>query len=62
MPEQPSRKGPKPQPPERVRSVRMYLTVTPPEAAKLERIAEREGVPVSTVAYRILSAGLARKR
>jgi hypothetical protein len=58
----PMAKGPKPKPPERVRSVRFYVMLTPPEAEKIERLAAREGVPPSTVAYALLARALARRR
>lgn len=50
--------GRPPSPPQKVRSKRVVTYVTNAELAKLERIADREAKPLSTVVHQILTRSL----
>jgi hypothetical protein len=54
--------GRPPTTPEKARSQRVVTYVTRAELAGLERIAEREGRPLSKVVHRILARSLDRRR
>ncbi len=54
--------GRPPGPPQKVRPNRVVTYVTNAELAKLERIADREGKPLSAVVHQILSRSLERHR
>lgn len=49
-------------PGEEVRRNRIAVLLLDAEFEKLHRLAEAEGVPVGTMAYRIFAAALRRKR
>ncbi len=49
-------------PPELVRRNRVVAQVTDAELAQLERRADEQGVPLSTVVYRLVAKGLKRGR
>ena len=54
--------GRPPGPPQKVRSNRVVTYVTNAKLAKLERIADREGKPLSAVVHEILARSLGRHR
>ena len=54
--------GRPPGPPQKVRSNRVVTYVTNVELAELERIADREGKPLSAVVHQILARSLASHR
>ena len=49
-------------PPEEVRTNRVVVMLTATELEKLEQIADEQGAPLGTTAYRILARTLKRRK
>ena len=49
-------------PPSQVRSERLVVMLTPPEADKLSRLAAKQELPLSTYAYQVFARTLSRLR
>jgi hypothetical protein len=56
------RMGRPPGPPELVRRHRLQVSLSDAEREQLERLAEREGLPLGTVLHRIVARSLGRAR
>lgn len=56
------RVGRPPLAPEKVRSQRVVVMLTEPQLRKLERLAQRDRIPPSTLAFRFVEEALSRRR
>ena len=52
--------GQKPGPPDKVRSERVVVMLTPPELKELKKLAIDWDLPLGTAAYKVLAKGLPR--